>query len=461
MNKFHKIFLCYFNLLLPRCNFTYGLPLVLFLWIVTPIGPIYAAEKADLKQTIAWALAHARKIKSVHITAELEQLNHDDAAAAYYPKLNANVGAGVAGSVPKDLDIESPLRTSHAGISLSQSLVDDGSRNLKLKASEAALKKTQIVIKDERDKLSLDVVSMFVELSMATVDRSAKETSLGELQHQAAESLSAVRQGMRPKRDHMRVETELQRQSLAVTVAIDHITDVRGKLCALLGGDASIPESCPEFLPLEPKEDLGFSGKTIPMLDAKKSSLGERFALEAQVLELQANFARDQQKWPTVTLDAVAGYGADDFWGPGRSRVYDLDHGTWSLQLSVTYPLWDAGTSRRKVGAAVFAQELKVLEEADAISDRSTTVAELERTLKHAETTLALNAKILRMDQASYRTTEEDYRQGRASYLELMDVRDKLLQSRVGLAQAYFSALEKYWSHRYYEGTIYEAFEKI
>ena len=113
------------------------------------------------------------------------------------------------------------------------------------------------------------------------------------------------------------------------------------------------------------------------------------------------------------------------------------------------------------MATASLTEQLKALEREQALTQRSTMVLELERTLKQAANNLALSTKILRMDKDTYDTSVTDYRQGRIGYFELNDVREKLLQSRVGVAQSYFTALQKLWEHSFYSGEIYEAYEKI
>lgn len=421
---------------------------------------LFAAESLNLKQTIGMALSNATPVKQSNINLDLAKYAQDDADASYYPKLVANVAAGATGQNPSADGTESPARTSHAGIQLSQSILDDGARSLKSKTASISEQKAKLVSTDDRNKLILDVTTTFIDLSIAAVELSAKEESLKELTLQASESLMAMRQGIKPKRDHQRVETELERQRLAVTVAEDRLTNVRSRLCALVSPQTG-GVGCQPFVPLTAAESLGFDNTKISKIDNDKSLLAERLALEAQTLSLQTEFERNHVYWPSLSLDAVAGYGTDHFWGPGKTQFYDTLNTTWSVQLSVNYTLWDAGTARRKVATASLTEQLKALEREQALTQRSTMVLELERTLKQAANNLALSTKILRMDKDTYDTSVTDYRQGRIGYFELNDVREKLLQSRVGVAQSYFTALQKLWEHSFYSGEIYEAYEKI
>ena len=433
---------------------------LLFFAAVFSASKLFAGESLNLKQTIGMALSSATSVKKSNINLDMAKYEQEDAEASYYPSLTANVAAGATGQHPVAEGSESPVRSSRAGIQLSQSILDDGARTLKSKTASISEQKAKLLSTDGRNKLILDVTTAFIDLSIATVELSAKEQSLKELTRQVSESLMAMRQGIKPKRDHQRVETELERQRLALTVAQDRRTNLRGRLCALVTPQTG-GSGCPHFLPLIAGESLEFDTTKISEINNDKSLLSELFALEAQTLALQTEFERNHVYWPSLSLDAVAGYGTDHFWGPGRGRNYNTMNATWSVQLSFNYTLWDAGTTRRKVATASLAEQLKALEREQSLTQRSTTVMELEQALKQAANNLALSAKILRMDNDTYDTSLTDYRQGRIGYFELNDVREKLLQSRVGVAQSYFTALQKLWEHRYYSGEIYEAYQKI
>jgi outer membrane protein TolC len=62
----------------------------------------------------------------------------------------------------------------------------------------------------------------------------------------------------------------------------------------------------------------------------------------------------------------------------------------------------------------------------------------------------------MRLEQSNFAILEEDYRQGKVAYLDLVTGLSDLLSARVSYYTNYISILTAMAQYRYYEGTIYE-----
>ena len=428
---------------------------ILFSVIISGQFASAAQSPLTLHQAILMALEHGAVSKTASIDKSLAELNAADAVASYFPHVDAKLSGAISGSQEAEPQVE---RTSQAGIQVSQLILDGGERQLKSRLAEISLDLATVQERTQLDQQILDVIRAFLEFSAAQVALVAHQEIESELRKQSEDSLKFMQQGVRPPIDHQRMLTELQRQNLTVTKALDSLVYLRSKLCATIGIADQDVAQCPEFEPVAAKSKLEFDPAHITTIPGEGTQLVRRFELELDALSEQTAGFRRERWLPKVSLDGHLSYGVSNFWGTDQANY---DRGTWSLQLTATYPLWDQHTLRRKIQSTVLRHQRKSLEFAQAVKDRQIEVDSLVRALKQAVTTFELSTKIYDMDKNTYRRAQTEYRQGRMSYLDMIDARSKWMQSRIGLAQAYFESSKKYWEYRFYRGDIKDAIEKI
>ena len=67
-----------------------------------------------------------------------------------------------------------------------------------------------------------------------------------------------------------------------------------------------------------------------------------------------------------------------------------------------------------------------------------------------------LNLQLLQLENESFGYVQSDYREGSASYLDLVTALSDLLDAKQRYYTAYYDVLGTLAIYRYYEGTLYE-----
>jgi outer membrane protein TolC len=135
---------------------------------------------------------------------------------------------------------------------------------------------------------------------------------------------------------------------------------------------------------------------------------------------------------------------------------YARDQVTWNILLGARYNLWDAGTRRRDIQIAASENANADLEAQNQLAELRADMATLMNELNRLKTGLDLSRELINLEEENHRRLDEEYRQGRASYLDLINGLGDLLTARTSYYSSLTSILEHLARYRYYQGTLYE-----
>ena len=76
--------------------------------------------------------------------------------------------------------------------------------------------------------------------------------------------------------------------------------------------------------------------------------------------------------------------------------------------------------------------------------------------LKALKVSWQLNRDLLKMEQENFTNLEDDYRQGKVAYLDLVTGLSDLLAAKTNFYTNYINLMSSLAQYRYYEGTIYD-----
>lgn len=426
-----------------------------FAWSVALMVCGTTLHGMNLGDAIQYGLSHSPKLQSSRALRESAKLTKESAQASYYPRLESSLSSSIGGdSVSTGRKLSEPQYGSNFEVRLGETLWDGGTRSYESDIADLADRTAELVLSEDRDQYILDLVHLYVNYSEAVVTLNAQLEHQKILAKQERDSDEAMRQGLRANRDHVRIQTEVQRNEVSLITARNALAKAKDAILAHLGVDA---DEAIDLTPLEPKSNLDSAVLETGRLPVSKTAAYQRISLLNEQSERLVDHARQQSLWPSVEVTAATGYRAQDFVGPDKRSLHDNDSLYWTVGLGVKYTIWDWGTRSRDVSKAVAQKSSDVALRDLEIRSIETKLEANRRDQMQAAQNHKLSAKLMRLDEDSFAHIEKDFKQGKVSYLDIVDAAEKLLRSREGLARAYFNWLRGVWDRKFYEGTIYDA----
>ena len=184
----------------------------------------------------------------------------------------------------------------------------------------------------------------------------------------------------------------------------------------------------------------------------------------AKITEYQNTIGEDnielarRRNLPVLTVGSGLNYQVPDYLRvqAGSGAPDAPNSWTWNVTVGVNYNIWDAGSRRRDIDIAASQKLIQNRDNRDKLFARAAEIAKLMQTLRNLKSNLQLNKELMRLEQSNFAILEEDYRQGKVAYLDLVTGLSDLLSARVSYYTNYISILTAMAQYRYYEGTIYE-----
>jgi outer membrane protein TolC len=130
---------------------------------------------------------------------------------------------------------------------------------------------------------------------------------------------------------------------------------------------------------------------------------------------------------------------------------------TWNALLTLSYSIWDWGVSRHNV---TIAEHKQGIDDNDTNLKLLSTEADMRKLmldLSRLKANYSLNRELLELERQNYGYIESEYREGKVSYLDLINGLDNLLDAEAMFYTAHYDVLDGLVQYRYYEGTLYEA----
>ena len=260
------------------------------------------------------------------------------------------------------------------------------------------------------------------------------------------------RQGLKTKRDVLRIETEVRRQDLSIITRDNEVDLNFQKLANAVG--LSLDELNREDL--EPEEAKPFATLApVPAeLKAQDHRLARILAYDQKAQELNTSLV-DRNRLPQIGISADAGYHLNDYLGNSRDLYKDTTY-TWEALLTLKYNLWDFGTRRRNV-------EIARVQAVNTELDHRQTLLNLTNDLrdlwnKHREFTedVRLSRELLVLEQQSYNLLEIEYHAGRTTYLDLIASLNSLFDARSKSAASFYGLRKTQLLYAFHKGVLYE-----
>jgi outer membrane protein TolC len=411
----------------------------------------------DLKEMVKYGLKNSPNTVIYEEKKRSYELQLQGAKSKILPKVTGDFNTSTGGSTNTDTKLYSAQRASSAGIKITQPLWDGGLKLKEIDAAEISDRIGSIESKESRDQFIFDVISSFIKYSESLVLVEAEETQFQLINDQERVSRSAYLQGLKPPKDYMRVKGELKRSEISLADAKSRKESLRKSLLSLVGLNTE-ENTLPAIDAL--KIDANLPSALIKVTPHVSVPILQKHELLQEKESIELALAQKKHRWPSIDLQATGGYQINDFITPDAETPTSKSY-YWSAALGVSYPIWDWGSSSKEIEATISNHKSNRAAREIAEADIKLKISQMKDDISKMEHHFKMSRELLKIEEDGLRATSQDYQQGRAAHIEVIDSTQKTLESRIEVARSYFTWLKTSWECKLLEGNIYDAFETL
>ena len=421
-----------------------------------------ASVSLTLSDAIQTALQNSPTYDTAEKTETINHLKYRSAIAKLLPSLDFSTTDGLQNNIPIASNaafLLTPNPTapwySSLNVGFTENLYDNGVSLTGLAVADLGQTLSQISSLKVRDSLVLSVASEFYTYSLSSVLVDVRKQQQALIEKQFDLLSSQYQQGFKTRADFLRLKTQVQQAEIDRINAEDQLTQSTTKLRQILGINLKEDTSY-SFTPVTVAWEETFD----QLKEIREPSLDQFY--DARIAKLQ-NEINDKSVdlvrrnyYPQVNVTFGGLYNNQSYLN--SDEPFSAGHQlSWDALVTVQYNFWDWGIRKRDVQIAEGNRDIQ----SDSITQGLQTVRQDLEGMMGSFTKIKRNYKLSRellgMQEESNRLLEQQYREGKVSYLDLITSLDGLLNSKVQFCSSYFEVLQNLAKYDYYKGQIYES----
>ncbi|NJL24392.1 MAG: TolC family protein, partial [Calothrix sp. SM1_5_4] len=182
--------------------------------------------------------------------------------------------------------------------------------------------------------------------------------------------------------------------------------------------------------------------------------------IRKRILDLQFKEAEYEAKlvardtWPQVTLSAEYGYHNRDYLDTATTWT-ETQRWEWAALLTLKYTIFDFGMKKRNLEIAHVRAKKTKEENSQALLDLSNELRDVWLKLREFRENVKMSRELLVLEQQSYSILEAEYRNGRASYLDLITNLNSLIDARSKFMSSYFGLKKQQMLYSFHKGELH------
>lgn len=350
--------------------------------------------------------------------------------ALFLPQLDFQLRSGIV----TDFSQNSSEVAVGTGFQLSETLWDSGKNWTQLQRFQAQEEKASIQLRKTKALLFQKSAEAFVDYSTSVRSMEIFASQLALLEKQFRFSQRLFQQGVRPKRDAIRFESQYLRAQLSLEQQKTRVKQAEIVLKTLLQMDLGpVAEAQFDVLPVN---TLSAWESALEEATSGNVSFDEQLSYQERA-EQESNVWEERlQYWPTVRLNGGVAYCPE--WtssclgtnGTGTLTSSDSTRWNASVVLTLGWNLLDFGVRRRNLALArmAVARSEKNIAQAkwDISSTRATSLRQIEQLFK----TRSILARQVSLEQEAFTQVDFDYSQGKTSFLDYQQATSSLNETK-------------------------------
>jgi len=415
-------------------------------------GPGFSAEapKRHLPALVEMAERNSPAIQQARQNLEIAEMELKNAKYSMFPQLNLEGRHGLFGTDPHTR--ETPW-ASNLTLSLSQVFWDeDNSSNIsRYKREKRKWERVKLESEFQRDEQILKVAHAYLDWSSSLELREIDENKRDLLRRQFNVLEAQYKQGLKTKRDVLRIETEIKRLEIDILRRDNEVDLNFQKLASHIG--LSKKE-------LDAQDVEGEEAKPFGVLKGDASEIKLVEHRRSKIFEMKEEEARydtqlvERKYWPRLTLENELKYNNFDYVDT-RAGWDQNQTWTWSSLIVLRYNLFDFGRRRRDWEIARVKERNVRSENQQLLLDLAVEVRETFLKLREFRENVRATRELLVLEQQSYSILEAEYRNGRAAYLDLITNLNSLIDARSKFMTSYFGFKKQQMIYSFHKGELY------
>lgn len=331
---------------------------------------------------------------------------------------------------------------------------DDGTLKwISLEIGAKTEQKNQLQYEYARDQSLLDAMTFYFDWSQSMALQELESSKRQILRRQLAFVESQFRQGYTARRDVLRLQSEIRRSELDRLHRITDIKTNKTKLFTALG----ISES--DF------DHEQFKGEDVDTLEEPASETDKPINISDHPLQKILRLSESEKElsirlaqtnfWPHVDLQANANYTNDQYLQAGRE--FNTNYTAyWEALVVVSWTIWDWGILSRKVQKARLDFETQKQSSRQQVLQVEQQVTQVLSLLRELKDEYSVNLELLNLEKQNYNALENDYRNNRASYLDLILSINAYIDARSKYLAAYYDLRRQKMTYDFHSGLLYQ-----
>jgi outer membrane protein TolC len=381
-------------------------------------------EAFTLKEAVSLALAKANLLVQSQAEYQKSEAAVTSARSAFLPSLDLNAAYAYN---DENRGTRTSAWDSSAGILLSENLFDHGVSIYTFDLSRANRRLALLDFQRERSNTILKTIQLYFEVLRTHQVEEVQNKNVIQVEQVYKLVTSQYRQGIKPRSDFLRFQSQYQRAVLAQTSAqLDSLRALQALKVYLGLRETPAPFENYLFRPwiADTKE---------PVYETERRKL----SLEAREYTEKLS---EIENFPQLNIFGKAGYGSENYYQTGQ-RWNDNDKSFLVAGLTFTWNIWDWG----KRSSAVKSAKLDTLKTDSQTSfderEALARIAELEQQLKIVQKQFELSESILKIENQNYVLIERAYKEGRSSYLDFTSSLSDLLSAQTQKIQTEYQLI--------------------
>lgn len=393
-----------------------------------------------------------RKAKNLLEIAEREK---DTAFWRFFPTLDLEGRHGLKGDDPWT---RQTAWGSEMNLIMKEHIYDpDNNATLaRYRLHKAKFERAQLEYAYQRDDQLKSVAQAYLDWSATLQQREIDENKRDLLRRQYNVLEAQYKQGLKTKRDVLRIETEIKRLEMDILRRDNDIDLNFQKLASFVG----LSQKDLETYKIEGEEAKPYGIVSSDPAELKPSHHIRARIFERREKELaeETNYAR-YNYWPRLSWESELKYNNHDYLDT-KTRWDETQNWTWQTMIVLRFNIWDFGMRRRDLQIAEIKQRNVGDENRQSLLDLANELRDVYLRLREFRENVKTTRELLVLEQQSYSILEAEYRNGRASYLDLITNLNSLIDARSKFMSSYFGFKKQQVLYSFHNGDLYEDLQK-
>lgn len=424
--------------------------LSLFISLHALADEIANTQSFDLKRTVSFAIENSPSFDSLRKQLDISILEEDTAKARVLPSLDLSATHGILDSTPRQTISK---WNSGFDLSLTESLYDNGIALTKSKIASLNKRQAEYNYENQKNKLSLEVVSQFLTYSFNVKLLEIQEKQYKLISKQYGIISKDYYQGIKTKRDFLRFKTQISRGEIDLLNAKSAVEKSKQDLQRVMGINLKSDMQI-NFIPIAFNDDRLEITNSDSDLNIEDHFQYRAAQLQKDVNKLNADLI-GRKNLPEWFVSTGASYTSSNYLGTGQS-FSDNAVTSWNALLTVKYNFFDWGIRSRDKEVALQKSLIQANDLDLSLLALKASLKQLQISLRQAQKTFTLSKELLSLEKSNIYFIEREYRNGKAQYLDLITGLSSLSDAEIKFYSAISDLQITRYTLLYHQGKLYE-----